>query len=220
MTCIVGLVDSSGGVYMGADSAGVEGDVMHIRFDRKVFTRGEMIFGFTESFRMGQLLQYKLNVPSHPKGISDHEYLVTHFVSAVTRCFRSCGFLKSKDTQNEVGTFLLGYRMNLYRVSSDFDVGIRSDGFDAVGQGHQVALGSLFSTHKLIEEPERRIQLALEASVHFNTGVRPPFKILSILSNNKTMRLKGVRRHDSKPSEATTACRRKTALRTKPEMRL
>ena len=30
---------------------------------KKVFHNGEFIMGFTDSFRMGQLLQYKLQIP-------------------------------------------------------------------------------------------------------------------------------------------------------------
>jgi ATP-dependent protease HslVU (ClpYQ) peptidase subunit len=64
MTCIVGMVEN-GKVYIGGDSAGVSGFDYHIREDQKVFQNGDMIFGFTSSFRMGQLLQYSLKIPDH-----------------------------------------------------------------------------------------------------------------------------------------------------------
>ena len=52
MTCIVGLVEN-GKVYIGGDSAGVAGLDVRMRSDEKVFTKGNMIFGYTSSFRMG-----------------------------------------------------------------------------------------------------------------------------------------------------------------------
>jgi len=57
MTCIVGLIDKeSKKIYMGGDSAGVANYSLSVRKDPKVFKRYGFIFGFTSSFRMGQLL--------------------------------------------------------------------------------------------------------------------------------------------------------------------
>ena len=56
MTCIVGYLDKET-VYLGGDSAGTDGNYsQHIRKDKKVFQNGPFIFGFTSSFRMGQIL--------------------------------------------------------------------------------------------------------------------------------------------------------------------
>lgn len=62
MTCIVGLVDQ-GNVWIGGDSAGVGGYDLMLRADQKVFRNGDFLMGFTSSFRMGQLLRYKLSPP-------------------------------------------------------------------------------------------------------------------------------------------------------------
>lgn len=82
MTCIVGYLNG-GKVFMGGDSAGTAGYSQTIRADEKVFVKNKMIFGFTSSFRMGQLLRYSFEIPKHPKEKSDYEYLVTDFISAV-----------------------------------------------------------------------------------------------------------------------------------------
>ena len=60
MTCIVGMVDGQGTVYIGADSLAAGGYQKTIRKDAKVFTNGIAVMGYTSSFRMGQLLRYKL----------------------------------------------------------------------------------------------------------------------------------------------------------------
>ena len=66
MTCIVGLVHE-GVVYIGGDSAGVAGLSLVVRADEKVLRNGDFLMGFTTSFRMGQLLRYKLDPPRrHP----------------------------------------------------------------------------------------------------------------------------------------------------------
>ena len=57
MTIIVGLVTKAG-VLMGADSAGVCGYELTIRKDKKIYQVDDFLFGYTTSFRMGQLLGY------------------------------------------------------------------------------------------------------------------------------------------------------------------
>ena len=67
MTCIVGL-EHKGKVYIGGDSAGVAGYSLSVRADQKVFINGNFIFGFTSSFRMGQILRFGFNPPRrHPE---------------------------------------------------------------------------------------------------------------------------------------------------------
>lgn len=48
----------------------------------------------------------------------------------------------------------------------------------AVGSGAQYALGSLYSTFGMKSDVER-IKLALNSSVYYSDGVRPPFRIVS-----------------------------------------
>lgn len=55
MTCVVGLVDK-GTVYIGVDSAAVQGWTRRKSRVAKVFHRGPFLIGYTTSFRMGQLL--------------------------------------------------------------------------------------------------------------------------------------------------------------------
>ncbi len=54
MTCIA-AVAHEGNVWMGADSAGVSGLALAVRRDPKIYRVGDFLFGFTSSFRMGQL---------------------------------------------------------------------------------------------------------------------------------------------------------------------
>lgn len=76
------------------------------------------------------------------------------------------------------GTFLVGYNKNLYHIGADFQVGIPANGYDAVGCGSELALGSLHSTQLLKLKPEQRVKMALEAAAHFSGGVEPPFVTL------------------------------------------
>lgn len=178
MTCIVGIVEN-GSVYIGGDSAGVAGLSISIRADEKVFQNGPFIMGFTSSFRMGQLLRYRLSVPRQTILQTDMEYMVNEFIDSVRLCFMNGGFGTIADkADNEGGTFLVGYNGNLYHIGADFQVGQPMDQFDAVGCGSEIAKGSLYSSRG--KSPEERIELALEAAAFFNGGVRPPFTMIEL----------------------------------------
>lgn len=173
MTCIVGLKHKNT-IYMGGDSAGVGGLSLIIRADEKVFNVGQFLIGYTSSFRMGQLLRYKLNVPKQSANKTDMEYLVTDFIDSIRALFKDNGF-GCKDGQSG-GTFLLGYKNNLYQIQNDYQVIKSLFDFDAVGCGDDIALGSMYSTQN--KKPKERIRMALEASSKFNAGVHAPFLIL------------------------------------------
>lgn len=183
MTCIAGVKHGET-VYIGADSAGVAGYSISIRADQKVFVRGAMLFGAAGSFRMMQLLRYRLEIPAHAKGVSDHEYMVTDFIDAVRKCLKAGGARGEKDAvEHQDGCFLVGYRGRIYQIEGDFQVGYREEDFDSIGCGQDVALGSLHSSKG--KHPKDRIKAALTAAARFSAGVRPPFRILKIGEGKK-----------------------------------
>ncbi len=176
MTCIVGIAEN-GKVFMGGDSAGVDGNGnMTIRKDSKVFVLDDrFIIGFTSSFRMGQVLQYKLKVPIQKDSQTDFEFMVTDFIDSVKDAFKENGC--------EEGHFLVGYKGTLYNIASDFQVGIPADQFDSVGCGENYALGSLYESDG--GSPSLRILNSLRAAEHFSSGVSSPFTFLHLGSDEK-----------------------------------
>ena len=177
MTCIAAIVDK-GKVYIGGDSAGVNRSLnITTRSDKKVFINNNMIMGFTSSYRLGQLLQYKFSPPSQNAHKDDMAYMVSDFIDAVRKCFEDNGF-SDADNEKHGGIFLVGYKGRLYKIGQDYQVGEAEIGFDACGCGQDIALGSMYSTKTL--KPEARITKALEAATQFSAGVRPPFLIKSL----------------------------------------
>lgn len=185
MTCVVGL-EHGGKVYIGADSAGVAGsaaEVAHLDLTSggKVFRRGRMVFGFTSSFRMGDILRYSFRVP-HQTCKDDLRYLCTQFVDSLIDCFKKRGYARIEHNEVEGGTFLLGYRGKLYRVDRDFQVFKSLYPYDAVGSGHSYARGAMHAICDGWENrtsPADRIEGALRASQAFCADVREPFSIVS-----------------------------------------
>ena len=180
LTCIVGLVNN-GNVYIGGDSAGVDSTSICIRKDKKVFVNGPFIMGFTNSFRMGQLLQFKFSPPDQTCS-DDFEFMVTDFIDKVKECFIINGFLFDKDDSMS-GAFLVGYKSNLYIIDIDFQVGMVNTPFYSVGCGADLALGAMYATQG--KKPEQRIKIALEAASEFSSGVAPPFNIVKQIKRRK-----------------------------------
>lgn len=179
MTCIVGLVDS-GKVYLGADSFGGSEHRRVIRADEKVFSVGEFLFGYTSSFRMGQLLRFSLAVPEQPAGMDDFHFLVTTFIQAVRDCLKAGGYAKKKDEEESAGQFIFAYRGGLYEVDSDYQVGISVQPYVAVGAGAEFALGALYALDGLGYSPEMIISTALQAAAEHCAYVAEPFLIKSL----------------------------------------
>jgi ATP-dependent protease HslVU (ClpYQ) peptidase subunit len=177
VTAIVGL-EHAGKVYIGADSAGTAGWLQIVRADEKVFTNGPFVIGFTTSFRMGQLLRYKLSVAEQaPSQTDDFRFMSTVFIDTVRTCLKDGGFAKIDNGVEQGGTFLVGYRGALYCVGSDFQVGRSVEGFDAVGYGDELALGALAAS--ALKDPTRRVKQALGVAARFSAGVAGPFKVVA-----------------------------------------
>jgi hypothetical protein len=177
MTAIAGIAQN-GAVHIGGDSAGVDGLSLAVRADTKVFRKGPYLFGFTTSFRMGQLIRYSMDVPRPKGGLED--FMATGFIEALRDCLKTGGWARKEHDREEGGTFLVGVRGRLFAVYDDYQVAQAADGFAAVGCGDDVALGALYATANTGIGPRKRIKLALRAAERFNAAVRGPFVCLSL----------------------------------------
>lgn len=177
MTCIVGLVHGDT-VIIGADSAGVHSATWQItvRRDRKVFRNGDFLIGFTSSFRMGQLLAFNFTPPKPRADVDVMTYMVTDFIDAVRTCLKTGGYARVKESADEGGEFLVGYRGRLFNIHEDFQVAESTLGYAACGCGGQPAIGSLYST-RTWSDPAARVTEALTCAEAFSAGVRGPFHI-------------------------------------------
>lgn len=174
MTCIVGIQHGQR-VWIAGDSAGVGGYSLSLRADAKVFRNGPYVMGFTSSFRMGQLLRYAFAAP-RPTTDDLDRFMATTFIDGVRECLKTGGFAEKTNNVEEGGSFLVGVRGTLYAVHSDFQIARTLDGYDAVGCGSDLALGSLHSTRDR-QSPKRRAIAALEAAAHHSAGVAAPFTV-------------------------------------------
>lgn len=174
MTCVLAIAEK-GNIWMGADSAAVAGLSMRLRKDPKIYQVGEMLIGFTSSFRMGQLLGHSLRPLPQPRDIPIAKYMATIFIDNVRETLKHGGYTTINNNIETGGQFLVGYRGRIFTVDNDFQVGECNKPFDAVGCGCDLALGALYATVGM--EPVKRIRTALQAAESFSAGVRRPWII-------------------------------------------
>ena len=186
-TCIVGL-ECNGKVFIGGDSAGVNESLdKMVRVDEKVFIAGDMIFGFTDSYRMGQLLRYVFIPPSQSVGQTDFEYLCGPWTDALIECLKNKGYATIENNNIHGGNFLLGYHSKLYQVQEDFQIGKRVESYDACGCAFNYAIGAMALLEDYLDTdmtPEEKITKALEIAERFSAGVSGPFVIECLNEDN------------------------------------
>jgi hypothetical protein len=196
MTIIVAARDSASGlIVMMADSAGTANWSQMCRKDSKIKRVGDMLIGFTSSYRMGQLLHYKLTLPGHPEDMDVDTYMRTLFIDEVRALFNSNGYTYFDNSREEGGTFLAAYRGRIFRIDSDYQVGESVHDFDAVGSGDELAIGSLYSTSSEHAAKQRgkplalglheRVRLAVQTAIEFNAGCAGAIHELEINYENE-----------------------------------
>lgn len=176
MTCVIGISEG-GQVLMGADSLSASGYDVTMRRDPKLFQKGPFLIGFTDSYRMGQILRFNMAVEPPSESDDLFAYMATKFVDAARSALREGGWTMKHDERESGGQFLVGLRGHLFVVESDFQVSMPHNGYEAVGCGAPYALGALYATEG--EGTARdRIEIGLSAAAEFSAGVRGPWVIL------------------------------------------
>ena len=185
MTCIVGFCNEKT-MVMGGDSAAVGGLELTIRKDPKVFSLKQingpnLLVGFTSSFRMGQLLM-TMEVPQdESNGEKPFEFMIKKFIPEVRAILKKGGFTTIKENEEIGGSFLVGYRGNIFNIENDFQVGYPASPYYAVGCGAPYALGAMDILIKTnLKDYELMVKTALAVAECRSAGVRRPFNILKI----------------------------------------
>lgn len=181
MTCIAGFIENkSGKVFIGGDSAGVGGYSLSIRKQPKVFRVDEFIFGYTSSFRMGQIIEHYFSTPEKTEGMDDFAYMVKRVVPHIKSLFRDHGYGTEKDGEFIGGVFLIGYNSRLYEIQSDFQVGENISMVNGVGCGDDLAMGAMSALEDSGLSGKDIVMKALKIAESMSAGVRGPFHIVSL----------------------------------------
>jgi len=185
MTCIVAIAQN-GVVYMGSDHAASDDKTGWIlsRKEPKCFKVGQYAVAFTDSFRMGQILQYSWNPPKYTPTKTNSgldKFMRTKFVDSIKQAFKEGGYgsIGSSSDEDTGGIFIVGLCGRIFTIDEDFHVGENVVNYMAEGSGGQIALGALHAT-KNQKNPRLRIKAALEAATEFNMSVAAPYTYIQV----------------------------------------
>lgn len=184
MTCIV-AVAQNGTVYMGSDHAASDDKTGWIlsRREPKCFKVGQYGVAFTDSFRMGQILQYSWAPPKYTPTKTNaglDKFMRTKFIDSVKTAFKDNGYGTIGGSEEDTGgIFIVGVEGRIFTIDEDFHVGENIMNYMAEGSGAFFALGSLHTT-KNQKNPKMRIKAALEAAAEFSMSVAPPFTYIQV----------------------------------------
>lgn len=185
MTCIV-AISQGGTVYMGSDHAASDEKSGWIiaRKEPKCFKVGQYGIAFTDSFRMGQILQYNWTPPKYTPTKTNSgldKFMRTKFIDSVKDAFKEHGYgnFGPSEEGDTGGIFIVGVCGRIFTVDEDFHVGENVYNFMAEGSGGQLALGALWATRNQ-KNPKMRIKSALEAAAEFNMAVSAPFTYIQV----------------------------------------
>lgn len=181
MTCIVGLVHNSR-VYIGGDSGGLGKNSYDIRKMPKVFTKGQFVYGYAGSFRMGNILQYEFKEPKIKGDI--FKYMVHDYINGLRKCFEKHGFEIDSEREADGGEaispcFFVGMKGKLFSVHEDLQIAELTRSYDAIGCGGDFALGAMYMAQEMDKTPEEKITIALKAATQFSS-IYEPFHIVSV----------------------------------------
>lgn len=184
MTCIVAIAQN-GTVYMGSDHAASDDKSGWIlsRKEPKVFKVGQYGIAFTDSFRMGQILQYNWVPPKYTPTKTNSgldKFMRTKFIDSVKQVFKDNGYGTIGGSEEDTGgIFIVGVEGRIFTIDEDFHVGENIVNYMAEGSGGMFALGALHAT-KHQKNPKMRLKAALEASAEFSMSVAPPFTYIQV----------------------------------------
>lgn len=176
MTCIIGLIDNDG-VWVGADKSSVSGYTINSTRLAKVFRKQDYVIAYTSSFRMGQLLQHMIELPSPPEEINV-DFMVREFIEPIRKAFKDYGYSVIENNSETGGSFIVGVKNSLFHVCADYQVNQYNDDFICDGCGRDYALAAMeaLSWH----EPETRIRKSIEITAKFCTNVLQDCNILKV----------------------------------------
>ena len=184
MTCIVAIA-KNGTVYMGSDHAASDDKTGWIisRREPKCFKVGQYGIAFTDSFRMGQILQYSWTPPKYTPTKTNSgldKFMRTKFIDSVKSAFKDGGYGSIGGADEDTGgIFIVGVCGRLFTIDEDFHVGENVVNYMAEGSGGQIALGALHAT-KNQKNPRLRLKAALEAATEFNMNVSGPYTYIQV----------------------------------------
>lgn len=168
MTCIAAIIDSDGVGHIACDSVGADDSTKSVYLNRKIFTVSDMLIGWCGSYRMGQILQYRLSLPTATVDQDLDHWLHVDFVDAVRNVLKENGFLRVENNAEAGGTFLIVVAGRIFTMQGDLSLLESTDHFEACGSGEDYARATMNClVNSGIEDPAVILTQAIEAATKY-----------------------------------------------------
>jgi ATP-dependent protease HslVU (ClpYQ) peptidase subunit len=181
MTCIAAIIDKNGVGHIACDSLGSNYRSGNIYVNRKIFAVGDMLIGFCGSYRMGQILQYRLTLPVATVDQDLDGWMHVSFVDAVRDAFRDHGGMRIEHNEEEAsGVFLVVVGGRIFTVQEDLSLLESKDNFEACGSGEDYARATMNAAiNHGLTDPQRILTEAIEAATKYIPSVGGEIHMLS-----------------------------------------
>jgi len=163
-----------------ADSAASNGDEIYTIAMPKVFARGSYLFGYTGSYRIGQILRHYVELPEPPEREAER-FLVREAVPILRAAVLEQGAAgPGRDFLGEKTALLVGFRGRTWCIGTDLTVTPEA-AYGAIGSGRLRAYGAFHALYAAGVGPaRRRLELVLEATAEHTANVRRPWQLVSL----------------------------------------
>lgn len=183
MTCVVGYLDRDAKqAWLGADS-GIANDTQRYTLAHpKVFVKQGILFGVSGSWRLSQIIQYRLALEDtkHPVHCLT-KWAAQTLVPRIQKCCIGNGYSFDDKDDPLNAQILMATRTQLVLIDTDLSVQEYTIPYVAIGAGEEYAMGSLYATMKCGAMDHReQVLCALEAANKFAPSVTMPFNIITI----------------------------------------
>lgn len=178
MTCIVGIRTDEGAL-IAFDSQSSAGGELTLRRDLKGGVLDDRVaFGYTYSYRYGQIIRYHVTVP--PFHGDEHEWTIKSLVPAMRKALSEHGWIRTDSDREQSGQCIVGVRNRIFVIESDNAVTEPYLEYCAVGSGREYAMGALTAIYESDPGlyPEAKAELALAAAAQHNAFVAAPWHIV------------------------------------------
>ena len=182
MTCVVAMVDVDGNIHMASDSSASDGHSQVSIKSPKIFQVGEILIGYSNSFRAAQVLEYDFSPTPRTELQEDMEYLCSYFVHDIREAFISAGAC-DREANGCDCDLIIGYRGNIYQLQNDFSILHITDNFLSIGAGSEAANAVLHAIKDMGIKTENMLRLALETTSYYITSVRAPYHFVTLLDD-------------------------------------
>lgn len=177
MTCIVGI-EYHGKVALGGDIQGTGWNNKVVHTQPKVFNKNGVLFGYTTSYRFGQIIEHLLQDPVVPDRDDEvYRWLISTLIPGMDTILDKNGWEKG-------GCALIGVRGQLWQLQEDFSVLRSVKGYASVGSGNEYATASVatqmaYGRHETEDDYLTIIKRAIEVAGTFCPSVGTESTIIS-----------------------------------------